>query len=48
MVFARAKDGISHSAKEWTSKEDCAESALVLGKAVLDYDMILKQKMASL
>jgi N-carbamoyl-L-amino-acid hydrolase len=44
MVFARAKDGISHSAKEWTSKEDCAESALVLGKAVLNFDEYMKQK----
>ncbi|KAL1310540.1 hypothetical protein AAFC00_000821 [Neodothiora populina] len=44
MVFARAKDGISHCAKEWTSKEDCAESALVLGKAVLNYDQLLKDQ----
>ena len=42
MVFARAKDGISHSAKEWSSKEDCAESALVLGRAVLNFDDLLK------
>ncbi|GAB7357608.1 hypothetical protein MBLNU459_g0111t1 [Dothideomycetes sp. NU459] len=41
MVFARAKDGISQCAKERTSKEDCAESALVLGKAVLDFDEYL-------
>lgn len=40
MVFARAKDGISHSAKEWSSKEDCAESALVLGRAVLNFDAL--------
>lgn len=44
MVFARAKDGVSHCAKEWTSKEDCAESALVLGKAVLNFDQLLKEK----
>lgn len=44
MVFARAKDGISHSAKEWTSKEDCAESAVVLGKAVLNFDQLLADK----
>lgn len=44
MVFARAKDGISHAAKEWTSKEDCAESALVLGKALLNYDELLRQR----
>ncbi|KAK4505898.1 hypothetical protein PRZ48_003863 [Zasmidium cellare] len=44
MVFARAKDGVSHNPKEWTSKEDCAESALVLGRAVLNYDQILREK----
>ncbi|KAL4950651.1 glycosyl hydrolases family 31-domain-containing protein [Aspergillus filifer] len=33
MVFVRGKDGISHCAKEWSDKEDCAEGALVLGKA---------------
>jgi N-carbamoyl-L-amino-acid hydrolase len=44
MVFARAKDGISHAAKEWTSKEDCAESALVLGKTVLNFDELLRQR----
>lgn len=44
MVFVRAKDGISHSPKEWSSKEDCAEGALVLGKAVLNFDELLKQK----
>lgn len=44
MVFARAKDGISHCAKEWTSKEDCAESALVLGKAVLNFDQLLSDR----
>ncbi|TVY50682.1 N-carbamoyl-L-amino-acid hydrolase [Lachnellula cervina] len=47
MVFVRAKDGISHSAKEWSSKEDCAEGALTLGKAVLNFDELLKQKSAS-
>jgi N-carbamoyl-L-amino-acid hydrolase len=46
MVFVRAKDGISHSAKEWSSKEDCAEGALTLGKAVLNFDELLKQKKA--
>jgi N-carbamoyl-L-amino-acid hydrolase len=46
MVFARAKDGISHSPKEWTSKEDCAMSALVLGRSVLNFDEYLKQKPA--
>ena len=44
MVFARAKDGISHCAKEWTTKEDCAESATVLGKAVLNFDEILRRR----
>ncbi|EME43947.1 hypothetical protein DOTSEDRAFT_71678 [Dothistroma septosporum NZE10] len=44
MVFARAKDGVSHCAKEWTSREDCAESATVLGKAVLNFDEILRER----
>jgi N-carbamoyl-L-amino-acid hydrolase len=44
MVFVRAKDGISHCAKEWSDKEDCAEGALVLGKAVLNFDALLKEK----
>ncbi|KAK4499668.1 hypothetical protein PRZ48_010186 [Zasmidium cellare] len=44
MVFARGKEGISHCAQEWTSKEDCAESAEVLGKAVLNYDEVLRKK----
>ena len=43
MVFARAKDGVSHCAKEWTSKEDCAESAAVLGRSVLNFDEKLRQ-----
>jgi hypothetical protein len=44
MVFVRAKDGISHSPKEWSSKEDCAEGALVLGKAVLNFDELLRRR----
>lgn len=44
MVFARGKEGISHCAQEWTSKEDCAESATVLGKAVLEFDEMLKRQ----
>ncbi|KAF2164445.1 hypothetical protein M409DRAFT_25323 [Zasmidium cellare ATCC 36951] len=44
MVFARGREGISHCAQEWTSKEDCAESAAVLGKAVLNYDEVLRKK----
>ncbi|CZR54327.1 uncharacterized protein PAC_04211 [Phialocephala subalpina] len=48
MVFVRAKDGISHSPKEWSDKDDCAEGALVLGKSVLNFDELLKQKVAGL
>jgi N-carbamoyl-L-amino-acid hydrolase len=44
MVFVRSRGGISHSAKEWSDQEDCAEGALVLGKAVLNFDEHLKQK----
>lgn len=44
MVFARGKDGISHAPEEWTSKEDCAESALVLGRSVLNFDALLQTK----
>jgi N-carbamoyl-L-amino-acid hydrolase len=46
MVFARAKDGVSHAAHEWTDKADCAESATVLGKSVLNFDQILKDRHA--
>lgn len=45
MVFVRAKDRISHSPKESSDKE---EGALVLGKAVLNFDELLKQKAAGL
>lgn len=44
MVFARAKNGWSHTPKEWTSKEDCAKSALVLGRAVLNFDHYMQNK----
>jgi N-carbamoyl-L-amino-acid hydrolase len=44
MVFVRAKDGISHSPKEWSSKEDCAEGSLALGKSVLNFDKLLEEK----
>ncbi|KAL1587014.1 hypothetical protein WHR41_04129 [Cladosporium halotolerans] len=44
MVFARSKDGVSHAAHEWTNREDCAESASVLGRAVLNFDQTLKKK----
>lgn len=47
MVFARARDGISHSPKEWTDKEDCADSALVLGRAVLNFDDYLAKGSSS-
>lgn len=44
MVFARAKNGWSHTPKEWTSKEDCAKSALILGRAVLNFDHYMAKK----
>jgi hypothetical protein len=44
MVFVRAKDGISHSAKEWSSNEDRMEGALALGKAVMNDDEVLQVK----
>ncbi|KAL3469707.1 hypothetical protein BJX99DRAFT_264951 [Aspergillus californicus] len=44
MVFVRGKDGISHCAKEWSDKEDCEEGALVLGKAVLNFDVYMKEQ----
>ena len=44
MVFARAKDGVSHAAHEWTDKADCAESAAVLGRSVLNFDQRLKKR----
>lgn len=44
MVFARAKDGVSHAAHEWTDQADCAESAAVLGKSVLNFDQILRER----
>ncbi|KAK5119625.1 hypothetical protein LTR85_007454 [Meristemomyces frigidus] len=43
MVFARGKDGISHCAREWSTHEDCAESALTLGRAVLNFDRMLEE-----
>jgi N-carbamoyl-L-amino-acid hydrolase len=46
MVFVRAKDGISHSPKEWSDKEDCMEGALALGKAVLNFDELMQTKAA--
>lgn len=44
MVFARAKNGVSHAAHEWTDKADCAESATVLGRSVLNFDQILENR----
>ncbi|KAK0919916.1 hypothetical protein LTS16_025810 [Friedmanniomyces endolithicus] len=44
MVFARAKGGVSHSPEEWSDKEDCVESALALGKAVLNFDELMRTK----
>jgi N-carbamoyl-L-amino-acid hydrolase len=44
MLFARAKNGVSHAAHEWTDKADCAESATVLGKSVLNFDQILEDR----
>jgi N-carbamoyl-L-amino-acid hydrolase len=48
MIFVRAKDGISHSPKEWSDKDDCTEGALALGKAVLNFDEVLKAKTAKI
>jgi allantoate deiminase len=36
MILVRSQDGISHSPDEYTSKEDCADSARVLYHTVLD------------
>jgi N-carbamoyl-L-amino-acid hydrolase len=36
MLFARSKDGISHSPQEWTDWEDCATAARVLAETVAD------------
>ena len=44
MVFVRGKNGISHCAKEWSDLEDCAEGALALGKAVLNFDDLLSKR----
>jgi allantoate deiminase len=35
MIFARSRDGISHNPAEYTTKEDCAQSAAVLYRTVL-------------
>lgn len=44
MVFVRSKGGWSHTTKEWSDKDDCMEGALALGKAVLNFDELLKTK----
>ena len=46
MVFVRAKGGISHCAEEWSSKEDCGEGALALGRAVSNFDEVLRRREA--
>lgn len=38
MVFARGRNGHSHTATEWTDKEDCTKGVTVLGRAVLNFD----------
>ncbi len=48
IVFVRVKDGINHSPNESSSKEDCANEALVLWRAVLNVDAKLQQKAAGL
>lgn len=36
MLFARSKDGISHSPHEWTSWDDCKKATQILANAVVD------------
>lgn len=36
MLFARSRDGISHSPEEWTTWDDCATATRVLGTALAD------------
>jgi len=36
LVFARSKDGISHSPDEWTSWDDCKRATQILANAVVD------------
>lgn len=38
MVFVPCKDGVSHNPREYSSPDDCARGAQVLGDAVLRYD----------
>ncbi len=35
MVFVRSRDGVSHSPKEHSSKEDCELGASIMGTAAL-------------
>ena len=44
IMFVRAKGGVSHCAEEWSSKEDCGEGALALGRAMLNFDEVLRRK----
>lgn len=37
MIFIRCKDGISHNPKEWASKEDILDGALLLLKTIQKY-----------
>jgi len=36
MLFARSKDGISHSPDEWTNWDDCKKATQILANAVVD------------
>lgn len=44
MLFVRSKGGYSHSPKEWSEKQDCADGALALGRTVLHYDDYLRRR----
>jgi N-carbamoyl-L-amino-acid hydrolase len=36
LAFARSRDGVSHSPREWTSREDCADATRVLAGALAE------------
>jgi N-carbamoyl-L-amino-acid hydrolase len=38
MIFVPSRGGISHSPKEWTSKEQCGAGAAVLLRTILALD----------
>ena len=44
MIFVPCKGGISHNPEEFSSPEDCARGAQVLGDAVLRYDELRKSR----